>query len=125
MNTQPVLLEAHQSLKRLLQIAKSGSGQSRRVADFLLAWWDCGRCGGFDFTTMWGCDAEVIDDMVIVFAYIGHNKRYADSLGLGAEFEQVIREWRPELFTRRSHSEHKPTGRAARVAAPHAGSAGQ
>lgn len=29
------------ALARLIKIAKGDTGQSRRVADFLLAWWEC------------------------------------------------------------------------------------
>lgn len=92
--------EQRAALTRLLAIAKRDTGQSRRVADFLLAWWNAGECGGFDFTTMWGCDTEIVNDMAIVFAYIGHNSHYPDSLGMGAEFEAVVHAWRPELVSK-------------------------
>jgi hypothetical protein len=85
------------ALSRLLAIARRDTGQSRRVADFLLAWWNAGECGGFDFTTMWGCDTELVNDMTIVFAYIGHHKHYPDEIGLSADFKAIVREWRPEL----------------------------
>jgi len=85
------------ALERLLAIAIRGTGQSRRVADFLLAWWNAGQCGGFDFTTMWGCDSAIVVDMTRVFAYVGHNRHYPDNLGYGRQFEAVVREWRPEL----------------------------
>ena len=87
------------ALERLLVIASRGSGQSRRVADFLLAWWNAGSCGGFDFTTMWGCDSAIVDDMVIVFAYIGHQGSYPDTLGYSHQFETIVRSWRPELVS--------------------------
>lgn len=48
------------ALERLIGHAKRDSGQSRRVADFLLAWWNAGSCGGFDLTTAWGCDDEIV-----------------------------------------------------------------
>ena len=38
------------ALERLIDIAQRDTGQSRRVADFLLAWWNAGECGGFDLT---------------------------------------------------------------------------
>src|SRR4051812_39581255 len=55
------------ALRRLIEHAKRDTGQSRRVADFLLAWWNPGQCGGFDFTAMWGCDEEIVEDMIVVF----------------------------------------------------------
>lgn len=85
------------ALERLLDIAKSDTGQSRRVADFLLAWWNAGSCGSFDLTTMWGCDRAIVDDMVTVFRYVGHNEHYPDALGYGDRFEAIVRAWRPEL----------------------------
>ncbi len=42
---------------RLVAIAQRDTGQSRRVADFLLAWWNAGECGGFDLTT---CGASTL-----------------------------------------------------------------
>jgi hypothetical protein len=85
------------ALERLLVIAARDTGQSRRVADFLLAWWNAGTCGSFDLTTMWGCDTAIVDDMVIVFAYVGHNNHYPYTLGYEQQFEAVVRAWRPEL----------------------------
>lgn len=87
------------ALERLLVIASRGTGQSRRVADFLLAWWNAGTCGGFDFTTMWGCDTAIVNDMVIVFAYVGHNANYPDTLGYADQFKTIVRAWRPELLS--------------------------
>jgi hypothetical protein len=88
------------ALTRLLAIGQSNTGQSRRVADFLLAWWNAGSCGGFDFTAMWGCDRAIVEDMVTVFGYIGHNNHYPDELGIADEFEAIVREWRSELLSK-------------------------
>lgn len=87
------------ALERLLAIAARGTDQSRRVADFLLTWWNAGSCGGFDFTTMWGCDTTLVEDMVIVFAYVGHNANYPDTLGYASQFETIVCAWRPELVS--------------------------
>lgn len=85
------------ALRRLIGHAKRTTGQSRRVADFLLAWWNPGQCGGFDFTAMWGCDDEIVEDMITVFAFVGRNNRYPDSIGLADDFAAIVSEWRPEL----------------------------
>ncbi|ALK99961.1 hypothetical protein AB595_10200 [Massilia sp. WF1] len=85
------------ALRRLIGHAKRDTGQSRRVADFLLAWWNPGQCGGFDFTTMWGCDEEIVEDMIVVFTYIARHNHYPDTLGFEADFAAIIYEWRPEL----------------------------
>lgn len=50
-------------LSRLIRIAQGDTGQSRRIADFLLAWWNAGSCGGFDLTTLWGLDSDIAADM--------------------------------------------------------------
>lgn len=87
------------ALERLLAIAIRGTGQSRRVADFLLAWWNAGQCGGFDLTSLWALDSAIVCDMARVFAYVGHNRHYPDTLGYGRPFEGIVKEWRPELVT--------------------------
>ena len=84
-------------LKRLIAIAQSDTGQARRVADFLLAWWNAGECGGFDLTNLWGLDRSIADDMVIVFGYVARTNAYPDALGFNAEFQSIVRGWRPEL----------------------------
>lgn len=86
-----------QALERLIGHAKRDSGQSRRVADFLLAWWNAGQCGGFDFTAMWSCDESIVADMIAVLGFVGRNNIYPDTLGFEADFDAIVREWRPEL----------------------------
>jgi hypothetical protein len=56
------------ALERLIQIAEGDTGQSRIVANFLLAWWNAGECGGFDLTDVWGVDTSIAVDMLRVFA---------------------------------------------------------
>ena len=85
------------ALARLIGIAQADTGQSRRVADFLLAWWNAGSCGSFDLTTLWGVDADVAQDMVTVFGLVARIHAHPDSLGYGADFEAIVKAWRPEL----------------------------
>lgn len=87
----------HEALERLLEIAAGNTGQSRRVADFLLAWWNAGSCGAFDITTAWGLDASIAEDVITVFALAVRCGSYPDTLGYSEGFKRVIREWRPEL----------------------------
>jgi hypothetical protein len=89
--------EQKASLERLIAIAQSDTGQARRVSDFLLAWWNAGSCGGFDLTNLWGVDRSIADDMVIVFGYVAHANAYPDTLGFNAEFQSIVRGWRPEI----------------------------
>lgn len=85
------------ALESLIKIAKSDTGQSRKVADFLLAWWNSANCGGFDLTTLWGVDAEIAADMITVFAMIARVHCYADAWGYRQDFERIVELWRPEL----------------------------
>lgn len=87
------------ALRRLIDIAKRDTGQSRRVADFLLAWWNAGSCGGFDLTNLWGVDCAIADDMQIVFGLIARIHEYPHRLNetFDAEFLEIVRAWRPEL----------------------------
>ena len=85
------------ALNRLLDIARSDTGQSRRVADFLLAWWNAGSCGGFDLTNLWGVDLSIREDMITVFRYVARVNKYPDALGYEGPFQSIVRGWRPEL----------------------------
>ncbi len=98
---------AQQALHRLFKIAKSDTGQSaRRVADFLLAWWNAGRDGGFDFTHFWSLDQHICDDMLNVAWLISRRKRYPDFYGID-EFDI-----RSLVTQRRDPSRRRLTGPA-------------
>jgi hypothetical protein len=89
------------ALERLIAVAQGPTGQSRRVADFLLAWWNAGSCGSFDLTSVWGLDSAVASDMATVFTLISSAQEYPDSLGYGRQFELIVAEWRPDLASKR------------------------
>ncbi len=44
------------ALEKLLNVAHEDSGQGRRVANFLLAWWNAEVHGGFDLTDLANVD---------------------------------------------------------------------
>jgi hypothetical protein len=91
------------ALERLIKIAQGDTGQSRRVADFLLLWWNAGDCGSFDLTNLWALDEAIAKDMTTVFALIARVRGYPDSLCLGyeASFRRIVEAWRPELVAPR------------------------
>lgn len=91
--------ETKAALERLIGHAKRDTGQSRRVADFLLAWWNAGTCGSFDLTNLWAVDDDIRKDMTTVFAFIGAVNAYPDSLGYADDFDAIVRAWRPEIAT--------------------------
>jgi hypothetical protein len=82
------------ALKRLLAIANGTADQSRFVANFLLAWWNGGRDGGFDLTDLWNVDEKMANDMVSVFRIVANHRHYADQYGLAGEFEELVALWR-------------------------------
>lgn len=51
------------ALEKLLNIAHEDTGQGRRVANFLLAWWNAEVHGGFDLTDLANVDPHVAEDM--------------------------------------------------------------
>ena len=88
------------ALERLLAVAGYDSGQSRRVTDFLLSWWNAESCGKFDPTDMWGLDGDIRVDVVTVLIFIASHQTYPDTLGYGREFERLVAKWRPHLVNK-------------------------
>ena len=83
------------ALARLIDIAQGDTGQSRIVANFLLAWWNAEECGGFALTDVWRVDTSIAVDMLRVFALLAGCHQYPDTLGYGKHFEAIVRAWRP------------------------------
>src|SRR5262249_37767151 len=82
------------ALERLIAVGKRDTSQSRRVADFLLAWWNGAECGGFDLTDLWAVDPELAEDMVTVIQFIARCHCYPDQLGYGDDFQKILKLWR-------------------------------
>jgi hypothetical protein len=61
------------ALERLLRIARTDTGQARRVASFLLAWRNAEENGGWDPTDLWNVDAAIADDMLTVVRLIRYS----------------------------------------------------
>ena len=91
--TPKVSAREHEALLRLLEVAAGNSGQSRMVADFLLAWWNAGSCGAYGITTAWGLDEVLAEDVITVFALASRVREYPDAEAFG----RVVAAWRPEL----------------------------
>ena len=86
------------ALHRLLRVAYSDTGQSKRVADFLLSWWNATTCGKWDPTDLWTVDKQIAEDMLVILRGIEASRSYPDTLGYRAQFVRLLREWRPNLI---------------------------
>jgi|SRR6185437_10651033 len=85
------------ALRRLLVLARDDSGQRTRVREFLLAWWNAQRCGGFDVMDVGSLDAELAADVVVVFGMIARFRLYPSDLSpdIVAEFRELHAHWHP------------------------------
>jgi hypothetical protein len=97
MRPEQMLPAEKQALENLLKHAQGATHQSRRVADFLLAWWNPSACGKYDMTTAWSVDDDIMEDMCVVFRLASRAHNYPDTLGYEQAFRAIVREWRPEL----------------------------
>lgn len=88
------------AFERLLTVARADTGQSRRVASFVLAWWNAVHLGGFDVADLFAVDRAIASDMATVFSYVAgqSDAMYPDAYK--TDIEDIIRQWRPELWTR-------------------------
>ena len=84
------------SVGRLLAIAKSDTGQSRRIADFLLAWWNGGDLGHFPIEHLWNVDRAISADMVSILDYLSQQPCavFAHAFGFDGEMSDLVRTWR-------------------------------
>ena len=87
-----------QALERLLAVAKRNTGQCRRVADFLLSWFNGPVCGGWGVADVWHLDIEILEDVFVVLAFISEGTIYPDTLGYCDDMQEIARLWRPHLF---------------------------
>src|ERR1035437_3945067 len=103
MANETIAADQKVALERLIQIALGNTGQSSKVANFLLAWWNAEECGGFDLTDLWRVDTAIAADMVTVFSMVAQINNYPDTLGFGEQLERVVASWRslPKVGTSR------------------------
>jgi hypothetical protein len=87
------------ALERLLEVARADTHQARYAANFLLAWWNAGDLGGFDLTDAWGLDDALREDLVTLFSFIARNKIYPSAYSFRSEFEDLVRQWRPQVLS--------------------------
>lgn len=90
---------ARQAFERLLNVARNDTGQSKRVANFVLAWWNAGSCGGFDISDLFSVDEEIASDMAAIFAYVASLSSPEYPEDYRTEIEDIIRRWRPDIWS--------------------------
>lgn len=82
--------------RKLLRVASSDTGQSRKCADFLLAWHNAESNGGWDPFLVSAVDENLGDAMldVIRMVQLWHVYPSSENVGLRPEIERVWRHWR-------------------------------
>lgn len=84
-----------EALARLCAIALRDTGQSRRVADFLLAWHNAEENGKWDPADLWAVDPAIADDIIAVLGLIqARHGEYPPDLGFEREIERIWKLWR-------------------------------
>lgn len=91
---------------RLFVVALGDTGQSRRVADFLLAWHNAAENGGWDPSDLWSVDTPIAQDMVAVLQeLVVKCGQYPGDVGFQVEIDRVWRAWRAPRRRKSSHGE--------------------
>lgn len=88
------------AFERLLKLAQSDTGQSRRAANFLLAWWNADSLGAFDPTDLFAVDRTIAADMATVFTWMAAQDIAVYPIEYRAELEKLIAEWRPDVWAK-------------------------
>lgn len=80
----------------LARCARSDTGQSARVANFLLAWWNGDDWGHFPIADLFGVDRDIAADMATIFAFLGQHPGaiYADAFGYPDAMADLVELWR-------------------------------
>lgn len=87
-------LDTQAALERLITVAQGSTGQSRDVADLLLAWHNAGENGGFGFTSFWNLDDALVADSLRLITWISRSRAYPDELGYADQFKAISSTWR-------------------------------
>ncbi|MDH2092159.1 hypothetical protein N5K21_25900 [Rhizobium pusense] len=85
------------ALEKLLNVAHGDTGQSRRVANFILAWWNADVHGGFNLADLADVDRDVCEDMVTVFTFVAREEDLVYPEAYKPQIIQIIRRWRADV----------------------------
>lgn len=92
--------ETRAAFERLLDLARSDTGQARRAANFILAWWNAESLGAFDIADLFALDLTIARDMATVFSWLASRSNAAYPEEYRTEIEAIIEAWRPEVWAR-------------------------
>jgi hypothetical protein len=86
------------ALSRLIEVARSDTGQSAKVANFLLAWWNGDDWGHFDVSDIFGLDRAIGIDITTIIGYLADHPGavYADAFGEREAMGDLVQLWRSE-----------------------------
>lgn len=87
------------AIGRLVPLALSDTGQARRVANFLLAWWNGPDLGDFAIADLFAIDTDVARDIATIIGFLAEHPGalYIDALGFADEIQQIIAHWRSDI----------------------------
>jgi len=88
------------AFERLVKLAQSDTHQSRRAANFLLAWWNADSLGAFDPADLFGVDSAIAADMATVFTWLAGQGVAVYPTEYRAQIEKLIADWRPEVWAK-------------------------
>lgn len=90
----------HAALDRLFDVAGHDTGQSRRGANFILAWSNADSLGGFDLSDIFAVDREIAGDMATIVRGLAEAPVAEYPEAHRAQIEDLIRLWQPEVWAR-------------------------
>lgn len=91
-----ITTEVENSLSRLIAVARRDTGQSRYVANFLLAWMNAPHYGGFDFSAIRVLDEEILKDMKRFIEFLfDSNHKYPIDIGYEEQMRDIASRHRP------------------------------
>lgn len=85
------------AIEHLLALAERDLEQSRKVANFLLAWWNAAENGGFDFADLCGMNQESASACSVIFNYSTRHGAIPLNLGYEPRFKALALKWRAPI----------------------------
>src|SRR3546814_13074853 len=78
------------ALARLFALAQIDTGQARRAANFLLAWWNGDDWGHFPLADLFGVDDSVAADITAVFRFLAQHPGAISAAAWGDRGQMIV-----------------------------------